>query len=391
MKVFLSAHQKYYIFRLAEYLDNHGVLSSLVSIYPKFKVKEYAIDPRRLGTISHLGALRLVANKLHKKLPTTWFSNHFDAQVIKRLRAHPEKPDIFHGLSGYCLESLRWAKRHGIKTVLDRACPHVDFQSQLLTEEYNLLHGTSEPVIPNELREKMIAEYDEADIILVPSRYTYNSFIQYGYSPQKLRLAPLTPEKQLRPSETQTENKKFIVFSAGFNFYRKGFYYLMKAWESLDLPNAELIIRNVVPDEFRRFADFHSITLLDGHVSNEKLAQLYQNSDVFALLSVDEGFGMVGVEAMSAGKPIIVTENVGMADVIVNGKEGFVIPIRDVNAAKEAILKLYEDQALRVKMAKSALETAQRVTVSTYGDAVLKAYKSLWKSPAEVKVSEEVM
>ena len=72
---------------------------------------------------------------------------------------------------------------------------------------------------------------------------------------------------------------------------------------------------------------------------------------------------------MACGLPVIVTENVGAADIVGDGVNGFVIPIRDVEALKERLLCLYEDAERRQHMGQAASDTVARgYTWDDYGD-----------------------
>ena len=73
--------------------------------------------------------------------------------------------------------------------------------------------------------------------------------------------------------------------------------------------------------------------------------------------SVDDGFGMVIVEAMACGLPVICSENTGIRDILTsNGAEGYIIPIRNHESIKEKIKFLYQNENIRDKMSKRALQ-----------------------------------
>jgi glycosyltransferase involved in cell wall biosynthesis len=73
------------------------------------------------------------------------------------------------------------------------------------------------------------------------------------------------------------------------------------------------------------------------------------------ITSIEEGFAMVQFQAMACGLPLICTTNTGGEDLITNdGEEGFVIPIRDVDAIKEKILYLFNNPNIAKKMGQSA-------------------------------------
>ena len=365
--------------RLAEGLQARSALNRFYTIYPRFKLKNYDIHPKYVHAFRSLAAATFLCIKAGKDMPDQLHSALFDHYVAWMLRFDRTQPNIVQGNSGYCLETLRVAKKRGIKTVVDRACPHIDFQLALLDEEIERLTGEKNRASTrHKLKDKMLAEYDLADAIIVPSTYSYQSFKDRGFDDKKLNIVPLMKEKNVtRINVTRDKKQDFMLLAVGFSFYRKGFYYLLKAWRELNLPNAKLILRTTVPKSFSSLLDFPSIVAVNHHLSNADLIRQYQLCDAFCLPSIDEGFGMAAVEAMAAAKPVIVTENVGMHDLITDKKEGFILPIRNVDAIKESILTLYEDRALAEEMGEAAYQCERRYSQEQYLKTITTVYKKI--------------
>jgi glycosyltransferase involved in cell wall biosynthesis len=108
---------------------------------------------------------------------------------------------------------------------------------------------------------------------------------------------------------------------------------------------------------------------------------------VTILPSVEDGFGMVLAEAMACGSPVISTVNTGGFDLYEDGKEGFILPIRDSDAICMAMEKLAGDPALQQSMGAAAIAKMQHLGGwRQFGDTVeevLLAYKqSLVTAPA---------
>jgi rhamnosyl/mannosyltransferase len=90
-----------------------------------------------------------------------------------------------------------------------------------------------------------------------------------------------------------------------------------------------------------------------GEVPDAQLPGYYAACDIFVLPSSEksEAFGVVQLEAMAAGKPVVCTElGTGTSFVNVNGETGFVVPARDSHALASALQKLIDDPALRARM-----------------------------------------
>ena len=97
--------------------------------------------------------------------------------------------DIFVGLSGCSLYSLRRARRMGAKTVLERGSSHMLYQRKILTEEYRQF-GLEKEVVHPKVVERELTEYQEADYISIPSQFVKETFFQQGIPEEKLIQTP---------------------------------------------------------------------------------------------------------------------------------------------------------------------------------------------------------
>jgi len=108
---------------------------------------------------------------------------------------------------------------------------------------------------------------------------------------------------------------------------------------------------------------------------------LYQQADVFAFPTIEEGSALVTYEALACGLPVITTPNAG--SVVRDRVEGSIVPIRDVDVLAAALERLRTDEQLRQEMGQAARKRAKEFTWQGYGDTLAQMYKSvrLHKSP----------
>ncbi|OGV35325.1 MAG: hypothetical protein A2020_06285 [Lentisphaerae bacterium GWF2_45_14] len=92
---------------------------------------------------------------------------------------------------------------------------------------------------------------------------------------------------------------------------------------------------------------------------SQGLVDLYCAANIFVLPTLIETFGMVLVEAMAAGLPIVTTEAPGVTDVISNGVNGLKVPVGDTEAMAEAIANIFNDRELRSTLSSTALKEAE--------------------------------
>ncbi|OGG40903.1 hypothetical protein A3A21_01370 [Candidatus Jorgensenbacteria bacterium RIFCSPLOWO2_01_FULL_45_25b] len=376
IQVTLAVHAKYHAFRLAEGLAKKGVLSCFYTIYPKWKLPPYEIPAKKTTSFFLLGALKLIFGKLGLRDSVT--GEVFDWMLSKVIRRPKEGRWIFQAYSGYCEKSLKAAKKRGAITIVERACPHIDEQISLVEGEKKRLLEKEENVSVGQKRvwERMKREYEIADFIVVPSSYSKKSFLERGFVSEKIIVMPLCNEKAISPPHPK-EGGTFTVLCVGGNFYRKGIIYLLRAWQNMRTENARLVIKGGLPEQYSNFKNLPNLEIIDRYLSVKELDVLYHEADVFILPSIDDGFGLVVVEAMMAGIPVIITENVGAADIIENGKEGFVVPIRDPNALKEKIEYLMRHSDIRKTMGDAAAERACEYTPDKYCERMMKAYEKV--------------
>lgn len=110
----------------------------------------------------------------------------------------------------------------------------------------------------------------------------------------------------------------------------------------------------------------------------ETLVRLYQSAAVFALGSDEEGFGMVILEAMACGVPVVSTRSGGPQGIIADGHDGFLVPLADPNAMGDRLACLLSDEALNRRMGEAARETVmQKYEAGVAGDAFLRVYDEL--------------
>src|SRR5205085_9036426 len=113
-----------------------------------------------------------------------------------------------------------------------------------------------------------------------------------------------------------------------------------------------------------------------GMKRRNELYQYFGQASVLVLPSLEEGLALVQAQAMACGVPVIASANTGASDLFSDGVEGYIVPIRDPEAIRERILRLYEEPALRATMAAAALERVRSIGGwQSYGEQMLAVYQ----------------
>jgi Glycosyltransferase len=288
--------------------------------------------------------------------------------------------DIFHGFEGAVLHSMRKAKQQGAITVLDYPIFHYKTIREVLTDEYKLLKLE----IPDFLLKRDInilrkeQEISEADYIFVPTKRIADDFVRYGKEREKVKCISYG----FNPNRFFVSQKKDAIFRilfVGIVGVRKGVHYLLEAVKQLNLKNIEVLLISPIEEEFKPVLSRYEGLFKHIHsLPNEDLLQVYQNSSILILPSLIEGSSLVIYEAMACGLPIIASENAGA--VARDGKDGFIIPIKNIEILKEKILLLYENEDLRSKMGESAAEYVKQFTWENYYKNLQRVYQEIYQN-----------
>lgn len=292
----------------------------------------------------------------------------FDWVAARFLRSS----DIFHGWSHQCLRLLRKAKAQGSLTFMERPNSHDLTQYRLVAEEFERWgYDGHEPVRAWGLK-RGLEEFETVDFITVPSPFAYDSMIEQGIDEERVFLNPYGVDvNTFTPSLSPPD--VFRVLFVGQVSLRKGVPYLLRAWRTLKLPNAELqFAGRITPDAEHVVAQFRDIENIEflGHVTD--MPRLYRQASIFAFPSIEEGSALVTYEAMAAGLPLIFTYNSG--SVARDGVEGIEVPIRDVDALVEAIERLFEDSDLRQTLGAAGRMRAEEYTWEAAGRRLIRIY-----------------
>lgn len=267
----------------------------------------------------------------------------YDKMASRRVST-AKPPRLVHAAAGYGRQTLERAKALGSFTVIDRSCPHTKAQKDLLEEEAALVRAPVSVVRPR-VQEMMEEEYEIADRIIVPSRFSAESFDPYPHLKSKLRIVQLGFDARPTPPVPRSSGGDRQVLFVGGNALRKGLKWLIDAWKLLDPPNATLRLRTEMPEWLKPELKGMSGIEIVPPLSKADLMAEYDRADVTVLPSVDDGFGMSLLEGMSHGAVGVFTDHVGAGEYI-SGPGAIRVPIRDPEKLAAALQELLEDPDL---------------------------------------------
>jgi alpha-maltose-1-phosphate synthase len=261
------------------------------------------------------------------------------------------------------------------------------WQREVLAEcaRFGIKPAECPAVLPQRLIDRLDREFAACDAIVVPSTSARKSFESFPYAGKVKVIAPGVDENLFSPRLHPAEDSTFRVCYVGRIELAKGIGYLLQAWKNLALPHSELLLIGELRPEMNAPLQNYAtpnVRLL-GELSPNEVAAIYRQSNVFVFPSVNEGFGMVILEAMASGLAVIAAKGTGADDCINLDANGLIVPPRDSNALAAALQWCHahpQDARALGHAARATIESA--LTLSHYNRRIIDLYSSLLPSSA---------
>jgi glycosyltransferase involved in cell wall biosynthesis len=260
--------------------------------------------------------------------------------------------------------------RHGGLAILNFQMAHHRYFRRLLQEEIEL-----QPAFASTIRpylsllppdNTLDTEIELADHILVGSSFAKATFVGEGVPAAKISAISYgTDLYAFAPPSTHPSSSLFRILFVGQISQLKGISYLLDAYKKIKGPSTRLILAGKfigVPEIFGRDrVDFEHVP----HIPHSAVPQLLRNADVLVFPTLADGMGLVVLEAMASGLPVIITAN-GPGDLVRDGIDGFIVPIRDAVAIAERLELLRANPDVRMAMARAARLRAEQFGWDAY-------------------------
>jgi glycosyltransferase involved in cell wall biosynthesis len=167
------------------------------------------------------------------------------------------------------------------------------------------------------------------------------------------------------------------MISVGLNAVRKGLHYALEAW--LNSPASRngtfLIAGDFLPVYREKLAPMLAHPSVNALGHRNDVPELMRKSDIMVLPSIEEGFGLVCVEAMGSGCVPLVSE--ACTDLCRHMDNALVHSVGDVKSLTDQITLLHENRALLERLRSAAIATAPTATWNAAGAALLEVYRKV--------------
>jgi glycosyltransferase involved in cell wall biosynthesis len=285
----------------------------------------------------------------------------------------------------------RMKKKAGL-CILNYPLAHHRFTRKLLFEEAELEPAFAGTMNSHErlklLEKRFDVEIALADHILVGSSFVRESFVEEGVSAKKLEVIPYGADTRFfHPLMNKPKTDRFSLLFVGQIGQRKGISYLLRAYQQFKGPDTFLTLVGKIQGDGAAFQPYREIFKHIDHVPRIYLRVIYQQADVFVFPTLVEGMPLVVLEAMASGLPVITTPN-GPGEIVRDGIDGFVVPIRDTKAIVEKLEFLRANPEVRAEMGTNARMRSLEFTWGAYQSRAGALLQSWVHMISEHRVSE---
>ena len=287
---------------------------------------------------------------IEQKIFDKWMSG-----ILEDRSTQIDSNTVFIGRGVSSELSFQVVKKYGGRCVLHSQWMHPIKHTRMLEDAFSEAGNSYRP-IPAERIQKQLREIKLCDKVWCISKLVFNSYLENGVPREKLFVSPLGVDiSYFKPMEIASKGSSdylVILFVGNINI-EKGIHILIEAILLSGISKCKLILNGAVAGYFKSTLDrmLQSLNSVGVEVSigSGDPLENFQKADIFILPSLHESFGLVVLEAMACGLPVIVTDQVGASDHVLDGENGFIVPAASVEALLEKIrfLNFNRDQCLK--------------------------------------------
>ena len=372
MRITQATFGVFHSFDLARELHRRHLLDTIYSTWPWARLQREGLPRARVKSFPWVHTPEFLLRRAGLLPP--WLEDpmgyfnalSFDEYTARRIG----DCDALIALAGAALKTGRLVQRRGGKFICDRGSSHARYQERVVGEEQRRWGVKTRA---NDLRDTLREEeiYTVADAITVPSTFARRSFLEEGVPASKVHVIPYGVRLESFKKTVDPDPARFEVLFVGSGILRKGLPYLLQAFAKFQHPAKRLRVIGALPSWSKGVLDRlpqEGVEYL-GTLPQHQLPAIMSSSHVLVLPSIEDGFGMVIGQAMACGCPVIGSTNTGAEDILTEGVDGFIVPIRDPEAIAVRLQQLAEDSNLRDTMSEAALQRVRTLGGwNSYGD-----------------------
>jgi len=299
-------------------------------------------------------------------------------------------PDIVHIHHPFLLSSaaIMYGKKLGIPKILTIHTQYEQYAYYVSPVPERVTQEAIKMIISN-LAYKI-------DCVTTPSDSMKKIIENYGIKnrieviPNAIHLISFKEDDELKRTEIKKkynlkEDNKIILF-VGRIASEKSIDKVIKALAIIKKRNSSkeklLIVGNgPAMDELKQLTRSLKVeedVIFTGTVSYEEIQHYYKMAYVFTIASTTETFGIVTIEALASGVPVVAVKAPGAADILTDGLDGLLVD-DDVEKIANALEKIIKEPELREKLSLGALKTSEKYSINKISEKMLNLYREVIK------------
>lgn len=332
--------------------------------------------------LSYGWRLKRCRDPFQKASVNIWVGEEFARRILTHGLG---KADTIYAFNSAGRALLKFARQHGIRTILEQTIAPVSIQLDLLQDEQKRWPGWEVDNLSSlqPYADLEAAEWALSDLIVCGSAFVREGIEKINGPVERSFVVPYgveIPESDNEENRTTSRiaDRPLRVLTVGTVCLRKGSPYIGEVATKLKGVAEFRIVGPVELTEFGRNHLSRSVQLI-GAIPRAEIARHYKWADVFLLPSICEGSATVLYEALAFGLPIITTANSGGP--IKNGIDGLIVPAKDVDAICAAIERIISKPDLMDTMSRASYAKREEICHSAYATRLLRAVQSLEKQP----------
>lgn len=286
------------------------------------------------------------------------------------VRAGLKAGDVVIGYTAANLEQLATAKQRGAKAL------HVQIDPGLAWYETRRLEQAAYPDAEEPSRvpspaffERILSEWQQADKIVVHSAHSRDALVAQGIAPERCAvIPPAFNATEASNTRSLKRERPLRVLFVGSHCLAKGFHVFSEAARQAGSGFEFVSVgRHMLKSSYLAVAADYVAIL--GAKSQVGVREEMARADVLVFPTLSDGFGLVQLEAMAAGLPVIATPACG--EVVQDGINGRIVPLRDASSIVTALRELRDDPSKYEQFSQAASERAREFSPAKHFAALL--------------------
>lgn len=332
-----------------------------------------------------LALARIDSKRVFTKAFMRYVSNRFQRKLANYIIKNKVDVVISYDCNSKLLFEILKEKAPNVIRVIDNAHPNRHYLYHSYHEHWDAVGDFAKTMeacgyITDESKSLIFGEEAKlANYHIVASSYSQKALEFEGIDSRNIFRVPygVDNNKFMESERTNPQDCLKVLFVGDVN-QRKGIKQLLDAAKIMKGLKVEFNLIGVgveqSPELYEPYKDYVNFL---GWVSFDELLHQLKSNHVFLFPTMGEGFGLVLLEAMAAGMPVIVTPNCGGPDIVTEGVDGFIVPVGNSDLIVERLLAIQSDPDILREMSIAAVNRARDFTWSQYENGIAESVRKM--------------